>query len=266
MISETGLSLKAITLIVVAAVVGIASVGNAPGGRFDRLTKITRPSVSKPGTVSTSTTTTASATTATTTTPTATSNLVYPELTAITSSFDANSLLVPAWGTGQIAASDAALPGAVGAFRFICGAGQLLKDDPIVSPGQPGAAHLHQFFGNLGANASSTYSSLRTTGGSSCEGGGATAVNRSAYWMPAMLDGKGSVVRPDFVTVYYKRLPLSSAGCKPIDQGGLGACLPLPSRFCRLPCFLGQWPHFSTCRASWNWWWRGPPACRPGSS
>ena len=32
-------------------------------------------------------------------------------------------------------------------------------------------------------------------------------LNRSAYWMPAMLDGKGNVVRPDYVQIYYKRRP-----------------------------------------------------------
>jgi hypothetical protein len=95
-----------------------------------------------------------------------------------------------------------------GAFRFICGAGQILADDPIVFPGQPGKSHLHQFYGNTGANASSTYDSLRTRGGSTCNFTGAdTALNRSGYWMPAMFDGKGNVIKPDFVAIYYKRRP-----------------------------------------------------------
>jgi hypothetical protein len=93
----------------------------------------------------------------------------------------------------------------VGAFRFICNAGQLLYDDPIVFPGQPGKSHLHQFYGNTGANANSTYSSLRGGGSSTCM----SPLNRSAYWMPAMLDGKGNVVRPDYVAIYYKRRPIS---------------------------------------------------------
>lgn len=122
---------------------------------------------------------------------------------SIASNFDPNSELVPSWGTGAVAPS--ASPDVVGAFRFVCNAGQLLYDDPIVYPGQPGKSHLHQFYGNTGANANSTYSSLRGGGSSTCM----SPLNRSAYWMPAMLDGKGNVVRPDYVAVYYKRRPAS---------------------------------------------------------
>ncbi len=111
-------------------------------------------------------------------------------------------------------------PDVVGAFRFLCSAGQLSYDDPIVYPGQPGKAHLHQFFGNLGADAHSTYESLRTTGESSCQ----NSLNRSAYWMPAMLDGRGHVVRPDFVSIYYKRRPASDPACKTEGK----ACVGIP--------------------------------------
>jgi hypothetical protein len=100
-------------------------------------------------------------------------------------------------------------PDPVGAFRFICQPGQLLYDDPIVYPGQPGKSHLHQFYGNTAANAYSTYESLRTSGDSTC----VSTLNRSGYWMPAMLDGKGNVVRPNFVAIYYKRRPASDPKC-----------------------------------------------------
>lgn len=113
-----------------------------------------------------------------------------------------------------------AAPDNMGAFRFICQAGQISYDDPIVFPGQPGKSHLHQWFGNTAANASSTYASLRTTGDSTCT----NALNRSAYWMPAMLDGKGNVVRPDFVSIYYKRYPAASRECSTIGT----ACVDLP--------------------------------------
>ena len=111
---------------------------------------------------------------------------------------------------GDLPGSNA--PDDVGAFRFICGPGQILADDPIVFPGQPGRSHLHQFYGNTSANAHSTYESLRARGKSTCSGPD-QALNRSAYWMPAMLDGKGNVVRPNYVTVYYKRFPKSSHEC-----------------------------------------------------
>jgi hypothetical protein len=140
------------------------------------------------------------------------------ELASIASNFDIDSELVPAWGTGAL--PDTAAPDNVGAFRFICTAGQILADDPIVYPGQPGRSHLHQFFGNTAANASSTYASLRTTGDSTCT----SKVNRSAYWIPAMLNGKGQVVRPYYISIYYKRYPASSPEC---TRQGVG-CVPLP--------------------------------------
>ena len=58
-------------------------------------------------------------------------------------------------------------------------------DDPIVYPGQVGKSHLHVFFGNTGANANSTAASIAGSGNSTCDGG---TVNRSAYWVPALID------------------------------------------------------------------------------
>ena len=127
----------------------------------------------------------------------------YEEPPSIASNFDVGSEL-------HIAATPkSAQPDPNGAFRFICGPGQVIADDPIVFPGQPGRSHLHQFYGNTSANAFSTYESLRKGGESTCM----SKVNRSAYWMPAMLDGKGHVVRPDYVSIYYKRFPDTSPLC-----------------------------------------------------
>jgi Domain of unknown function (DUF1996) len=100
---------------------------------------------------------------------------------------------------GNIPASSAAEPS--GNFRFLCSFSHLSYDDPIALPGQPGASHLHMFFGNSQADANSTYDSLRASGDGSCAGG---AVNRSAYWTPAMLDGAGKVVVADLAVIYYK--------------------------------------------------------------
>jgi len=142
----------------------------------------------------------------------------------ITSEFDYRSHLQATWGTGAVPGSGK--PDVVGAFRFICMPGHLNKDDPIVFPGRPGAAHLHQYFGNTRANASSTYQSLRQSGESTCM----SPTNRSAYWMPAMLDGVGNVVRPDYVSVYYKRRPASDPKCDPAkDNEAEGRCVALPN-------------------------------------
>lgn len=135
--------------------------------------------------------------------------------TPIPSNFDPALGLQRAWGSGDIPQSGA--PDVVGAFRFICRPGQVAQVDPIVNPGPRGTRshHLHQFFGNTKVYSDSTYASLRAEGGSTCNeigdpfAAGAVALNRSAYWMPAMLDGAGNVVRPDYVLIYYKRRPAS---------------------------------------------------------
>lgn len=137
---------------------------------------------------------------------------------SIASNFDTAAALVPSWGTGEIPQS--AAPDVVGAFRFICNPSHESRDDPIVFPGQPGKSHLHQFFGNTAADGNSTYQSLRTTGDSTCN----NALNRSAYWMPAMLNGKGGVVRPDYVSIYYKRRPDTDPECQRMGK----ACVALP--------------------------------------
>lgn len=158
--------------------------------------------------------------------------------TPIASNFDPAKGMAPSWGTGAIPPS--ASPDVVGAFRFICRAGQVLADDPIVYPGQPGKSHLHQFYGNLSADAFSTYPSLRANGASSCSDP-LFPLNRSAYWQPAMKDGKGNVVRPDYVAIYYKRRPskdpvVSNPPGTPVtpinanDQKyALGLAIPLPN-------------------------------------
>jgi hypothetical protein len=118
----------------------------------------------------------------------------------------------------------------VGAFRFNCGAGYVLKkDDPIVYPGQPGVSHLHEEFGNSSFNANQNYTLIRTGGGTNC-GDPANPVNRSEYWNPAMLDGAGNVVLEDYDNVYYKREPASTPECNgPPDDTHLGFCVGLPN-------------------------------------
>jgi hypothetical protein len=157
-----------------------------------------------------------------------TTNPVYTEATYIPSNFDYNTALQAAWGSGAIPAQEIGR----GSFRFICGAGQLLRDDPIVYPGQPGKSHLHQFYGNRSANANSTFTSLRAAQDSTCNFvGNGNAVNRSAYWMPAMLDGKGSVVQPDYVQIYYKRNPAGTTECDPVNypHSAIGICVGIPN-------------------------------------
>lgn len=88
-----------------------------------------------------------------------------------------------------------------GQFRAGCEFSHFAYDDPLVFPNQPGASHLHMFFGNTHVNAFSSYETLLDSGGSSCNG---QELNRSGYWAPAMFDGEGNVRVPERVVVYYK--------------------------------------------------------------
>lgn len=101
--------------------------------------------------------------------------------------------------------------GEAGAFRQRCDFSHMNFDDSVLYPNQPGIAHLHTYFGNAGAAASSTSASLRSSGNSSCNGG---TLNRSAYWVPSMIDtSTGRPVRPNDprgpansdLEIYYKQ-------------------------------------------------------------
>ena len=78
-----------------------------------------------------------------------------------------------------------------------------LNDDPIVSPNQPGASHLHMFFGNASTSAFTTAANIRTNCSSAAAGGTA---NCTGYWVPALFDANGNVVLPggEEPLIYYK--------------------------------------------------------------
>jgi hypothetical protein len=137
-------------------------------------------------------------------------------LDVVSSGIRVQDYLQASWGTGAIPDHE----DDVGAFRFLCAPSHNAYNDPIVYPGQPGKSHLHTFFGNTLADANSTYSSLRTTGASTCN----DVLNRSAYWIPAMMTAAGKVVMPDYLSVYYKRMPSSDPRCATEAT----ACVKLP--------------------------------------
>jgi hypothetical protein len=89
-----------------------------------------------------------------------------------------------------------------GAFRLLCNWSKISYDDPMVYPGQPGAAHLHTFFGNTAIDAFTTPDNIRSKGNASCRGG---TVNLSGYWVPAMINvATSQPVLPGGLIVYYK--------------------------------------------------------------
>lgn len=96
-----------------------------------------------------------------------------------------------------------------GQFRTQCEFSHFMYDDPILFPDQPGAAHLHMVFGNTDVNAYTTQETLEDSGSGSCNG---QELNRSGYWVPAMLDGDGMVRIPERIVVYYKGEGLANGG------------------------------------------------------
>jgi len=69
-------------------------------------------------------------------------------------------------------------------------------DDPIRYPRRPGAANLHQFFGNRGAKASSTYRSMLESR-TSCR----TRADKAGYWVRSTRAGSRS--RPPIFRIEY---------------------------------------------------------------
>lgn len=97
-----------------------------------------------------------------------------------------------------------------GAFRTHCLESHSSQDDPLVFPGQRGAAHHHVFFGNPVVDAYTTMSDLQDATWTTCDGG---TLNRSAYWVPALYDAYGERIEYVEPLFYYKtgyHLPAST--------------------------------------------------------
>ena len=98
--------------------------------------------------------------------------------------------------------SQVPVPSDIGDFRLTCDFSHMSYDDPIVAPGGVGG-HLHTFFGNTGTNGNSTAASIAGSGNSTCAGG---TLNRTAYWVPAVIDTTdGTPQQPIAMMAYYKQ-------------------------------------------------------------
>lgn len=105
--------------------------------------------------------------------------------------------------------------GAAGQGQFVlrCLYSHTLPDDPIVVPGQPGASHSHDFFGNITVNADSTLESM-LAGDTTCRVPSDTA----GYWAPtAYLNGVP--IRPTVMRIYYLGV---GAGSEDIESFPVG--------------------------------------------
>jgi hypothetical protein len=86
-----------------------------------------------------------------------------------------------------------------GFFSIKCDLSHRAHDDPIVFPGDEGAAHFHDFFANRSTAFDSTQRSM-TRAETNCE----LSFDTSGYWTPALLDTNGDHVPVDKILVYYR--------------------------------------------------------------
>ncbi len=111
--------------------------------------------------------------------------------------------------TAQLAAL-----GTFGSFQVVCRPSHTNSDDPIVYPGNPGAAHQHDFFANTSTNAFSTDARLAGKP-TTCSRPGDTA----AYWTPTLLNN-GRRVAPDRVIAYYRTSRITDiTSIRPFPRG-----------------------------------------------
>jgi hypothetical protein len=90
-------------------------------------------------------------------------------------------------------------------FRITLNTSHIGRNDPIRNYCQPGTTHLHQFFGNKGTGACSTFASLRAARlGTSSNGGD---LNATAYWFPCAVKA-GYCVKANWITLYYTMDPV----------------------------------------------------------
>ena len=85
-----------------------------------------------------------------------------------------------------------------GAFRVTTRYTNFGYADPIVYPGGT-SPHLHLFFGNKCITATTT--DARTCGSTTSDGG---TLNKTGYWVPAIIDANHAPVLPADMQVYYK--------------------------------------------------------------
>lgn len=104
--------------------------------------------------------------------------------------------------------------GTVPQFVVRCAYSHSATDDPIVFPGDPGASHRHDFFGNRTTDASSTPDSMLGAE-TSCQ----QALDTAAYWAPTLFD-HGVPVVPQGADVYYRPGPrIDPTSVRPYPHG-----------------------------------------------
>lgn len=119
------------------------------------------------------------------------------------------------WKASATSAQVVASPEA--SFVIRCNFSHRNNADPIVYPGQPGAAHHHQFFGNRSTNYASTLESLHAAT-TTC----VNTADKSAYWIPTLkwTDSRGTrTVQPNLGLLYYRAGGKAPEEVKPNPAG-----------------------------------------------
>ncbi|CAI0996685.1 DUF1996 domain-containing protein [Serratia quinivorans] len=105
--------------------------------------------------------------------------------------------------------------GDVGIFNVVCDYSHTLADDAIVMPGLPGLSMVHDFFGNRGADAMSTATSLQAAPMTTCT----SPYDASSYWAPQLKRADGSIVAPSYIKVYYRNEMPARQAAAPLPMG-----------------------------------------------
>jgi hypothetical protein len=104
--------------------------------------------------------------------------------------------------------------GRVAQFVVECEFSHALPDDPIVYPGEPGASHVHVFFGNTTVTGDSTAAELLDDP-TTCD----NPLDTASYWAPALLR-EGRMIEPVKSTAYYRPGPdVVPASVQPFPPG-----------------------------------------------
>jgi hypothetical protein len=126
----------------------------------------------------------------------------------------ATVIVLAALGTAPAASAEATADASAdngASFSVRCDFSHRSSDDPIVSPGKPGAAHSHDFFGNKTTNARSTYSSMLGKG-TTCT----RLADRAAYWMPTVR-WNGETINSNRAVFYYRAGGKDHTQVKPFE-------------------------------------------------
>lgn len=167
-------------------------------------------------------------------TPTATGGLLPLGTYVVSPTLDGGQPLVAGFdiNLGLTATSGTPAPYDVdrGAFRFVCGGeGKLAKVDPIVFPGVANKSHIHQAWGNSDFSSTTTVDTIRQNAVTDCNNT-PYSLNRSSYWMPALVNDQDQAIEPDLVVVYYKQWSNDSQYCTPGSATFVGKCINIPNQ------------------------------------